>query len=161
MLLSTESAVHSRKYLLWRHAVRTERSEVRAAWRHNKYFPYRPNSRLIRALLYTHTSKTTKSQCFPLLLWTEVQPVHTPVRTQAYGPALSRSNFSILSVFCLVYNKLPYPPPFPWPIFVCLMKQAYERDCKCLAFLKSNFHWSLTIRKRWFSHLPPLVNDLK
>ena len=27
----------------------------------------------------THTSKTTKSQCFPLLLWTEVRPVHTPV----------------------------------------------------------------------------------
>ena len=42
-----------------------------------------------KALLYTHTSKTTKSQCFPLLLWTEIQPVHTPVRTQAYGPALS------------------------------------------------------------------------
>ena len=61
MLLLTESAVHTRKYLLWRHAVRTERSEVRAAWRHNKYFLYGPNSRLIRALLYTHTSKTTKS----------------------------------------------------------------------------------------------------
>ena len=108
MLLLTESVVHTRKYLLWRHAVRTERSEVRAAWRHNKYFPYGPNSRLIRALLYTHTSKTTKSQCFPLLLWTEVQPVHTPVRTQAYGQALSQSNFSILSVFCLVYNNKIY-----------------------------------------------------
>ena len=107
MLLLTESAVHTRKYLLWRHAVRTERSEVRAAWRHNKYFPYGPNSRLIRALLYTHTSKTTKSQCFPFLLWTEVQPVHTPVRTQAYGPALNQSNFSILSVICLVYNNAP------------------------------------------------------
>ena len=69
---------------------------------HNKYFPYGPNSRLIRALLYTHTSKTTKSQCFPLLLWIEVQLAHTPVRTQAYGRALSQSNFSI---FCLVYNK--------------------------------------------------------
>ena len=102
MLLLTESAVHTRKYLFWRHAVRTERSEVRAAWRHNKYFPYGPNSRLIRALLYT----TTKSQGFPLLLWTEVQPVHTPVRTQAYGPALSQSNFSIPSVFCLVYNNM-------------------------------------------------------
>ena len=55
--------------------------------------------------MYTHTSKTTESQCFPLLLWTEDQPVHTPVRTQAYGPALSQSNFSILSVFCLVYNN--------------------------------------------------------
>ena len=108
MLLLTESAVHTRKYLLWRHAVRTERNEVRAAWRHNKYFPYGPNSRLIRALLYTHTSKTIKSQCFPLLLWTEVQPVHTPVCTQAYGPALSQSNFSILSVFCLVYNNTHY-----------------------------------------------------
>ena len=108
MLLLTESAVHTRKYLLWRHAVRTERSEVRAAWRHNKYFPYGPNSRFIRALLYTHTSKTTKSQCFPLLLRTEVQPVHTPVRTQAYGPALSQSNFSILSVVCLVYNNYGY-----------------------------------------------------
>ena len=105
MLLLTQSVVHTRKYLLWRHAVRTERSEVRAAWRHNKYFPYGPNSRLIGALLYTHTSKTTKSQCFPLLLWTEVQPVDTPVRTQTYGPALSQSDFSILSVFCLVYNK--------------------------------------------------------
>ena len=58
-----------------------------------------------KSFIYTHTSKTTKSQCFPLLLWTEVQPIHTPVRTQAYGPALSQSNFSILSVFCLVYNK--------------------------------------------------------
>ena len=106
MLLLTKSAVHTRKYLLWRHAVRTERSEVRAAWRHNKYIPYGPNSRLIRALLYTHTSKTTKRQCFPLLLWTEVQPVHTPVRTQAYGLALSQSNFSILSVFCLAYNNM-------------------------------------------------------
>ena len=108
MLLLTESAVHTRKYLLWRHAVRTEWSEVCAAWRHNKYFPYGPNSRLIRALLYTHTNKTTESQCFPLLLWTEVQPVHTPVRTQAYGPALSQSNFSTLSVFCLVYNNSTY-----------------------------------------------------
>ena len=61
-----------------------------------------------QTLLYTHTSKTTKSQCFPLLLWTEVQPVHTPVRTWAYGPALSQSNFSILSVFCLVYNNCRY-----------------------------------------------------
>ena len=76
--------------------------------RHNKYFPYGPNSRLIRALLYTHTSKTAKSQCFPLLLWTEIHPVHTPVRMQAYGPALSQSNFSILSVFCLVYNNKVY-----------------------------------------------------
>ena len=108
MLLLTESAVYTRKYLLWCHAVRTERSEVRAAWRHNKYFPYGPNSRLIRALLHTHTSKTTESQCFPLLLWTEVRPVHTPVRTQAYGPALSQSNFSILSLFCLVYNNYEY-----------------------------------------------------
>ena len=59
----------------------------------------------MRALLYTHTRKTQKSKCFPLFLWTEVQPVHTPVRTQAYGPALSQSNVSILSVFCLVCNK--------------------------------------------------------
>ena len=108
MLLLTESAVHTRKYLLCRHAVRTERSEVRAGRRHNRYFPYEPNSRLIRALLYTHTSKTTKSQCFPLLLWTEIQPVHTPVRTQAYGPVISQSNFSILSVFCLVYNNISH-----------------------------------------------------
>ena len=64
-----------------------------------QYFRYGPNSRSIRALLYTHTNKTTKSQCFPLLLWTEVQPVHTPVHTQAYGPPLSQSNFSILSYF--------------------------------------------------------------
>ena len=105
MLLLPESGVHTRKYLLWRHVVRTQRSEVRAAWRHSKYFPYGANSRLIGALLYTHTSKTTKRQCFPLLLWIEVQPVHTPVLTQAYGPALSQSNFSILSVFCLVYDK--------------------------------------------------------
>ena len=60
---------------------------------------------LITALLYTSTNKSTKGQCFPLLLWTEVQPVHTPVRTQAHGPALGQSNFSILSVFCLVYNN--------------------------------------------------------
>ena len=108
MLLLTESVVNTRKYLLWLHAVRTERSEVCAAWHYNKYFPYGPNSRLIRALLYTYTTKTTESQCFPLLLWTEVQPVHMPVRTQAYGPALSQSDFSILSVFCLVYNKACY-----------------------------------------------------
>ena len=25
---------------------------------------------------------------------------------QAYGPALSKSNFSILSIFCLVYNNI-------------------------------------------------------
>ena len=59
-----------------------------------------------KSFMYTHTSKTTKSQCFPLLLWTEVQPVHTPVRTQAYEPALSQSNFSILPEFCLVYNNM-------------------------------------------------------
>ena len=56
----------------------------------------------------THTRKTQKSQCFPLFLWTEVQPVHTLVLTQAYGPALSQSKVSILSVFCLVYNKWKY-----------------------------------------------------
>ena len=55
-------------------------------------------------IVYPHT----KSQCFPLLLWTDVEPVHTPVRTQAYGPALSQSNFSILSVFCLIYNKFGF-----------------------------------------------------
>ena len=71
-------------------------------------FPYGPNSRLMRALLYTHTSKTTKSQCFRLLFFTVVQPVHTPVRTQANGPDLSQSNISILSVFCLVYNNKSY-----------------------------------------------------
>ena len=49
--------------------------------------------------------KLQKVSVFPLLLWTDVQPVHTPVRTQAYGLALSQSNFSILPVFCLVYNK--------------------------------------------------------
>ena len=38
MLLLTESVVHTRKYLLWRHDVGTERSEVRAAWRHNNIF---------------------------------------------------------------------------------------------------------------------------
>ena len=46
-----------------------------------------------------------------VLLWTDVQPVHKPVRTQAYGLALSQSNFSILSVFCLVYNNTPYELP--------------------------------------------------
>ena len=86
----------------------TEGASIRENICHNKYFPYGPNSRLIRALLYTHTSKTTKSQCFLLLLWTKVQPIHTPVRTRAYGPALSQSNFSILSAFCLVYNKAIY-----------------------------------------------------
>ena len=91
-ILLTESAVHTRKYLLWRHAVRTERSD----------------SRSMRALLYTHTSKTIKSQCFPFLLLSEIQQVNTPVRTQAYGPALNQSNFSILSEFCLVYNKRKY-----------------------------------------------------
>ena len=95
MLLLTASAVHTRKYLL-----RSMRHDVTI-----NIFAYGSNSRLIRALLY---SKTTKSQCFLLLLWTEVQPVHTPVRTQAYGLALSQSNFSILSVFCLVYNNSKY-----------------------------------------------------
>ena len=95
---------------------------------HNKYFTYGPNSRLIRALLYTHTSKTTKSQCFPLLLWTEVQPVHTPARTQAYGLALSQSNFSILSVFCLVYNNVIYakkivPGSTDFAVAICKMPQ--------------------------------------
>ena len=54
-------------------------------------------------IVYPHKYQ---NQCFPLLLWTEAQPVHTPVLTQAYGPALSQSNFSILSVFCLVYNNI-------------------------------------------------------
>ena len=125
MLLLTESAVNTRKYLLWLHAVRTERSEVCAAWHYNKYFPYGPNSRLIRALLYTYTTKTTESQCFPLLLWTEVQLVHTPVRTQAYGPALSQSDFSIQkSKYSILDAKLESSssssfgdmtlPNFPW-----------------------------------------------
>ena len=111
MPLLIEGAVHTRKHLLRRHAARTERSEARAALRHNKYFPHGPNSRSIRALLYTHTSKTTKSQYFPLLLWTEAQPAHTPVRTQAYGPAPSQSNFSTLSAFCLVHNNKKYYAP--------------------------------------------------
>ena len=55
-------------------------------------------------IVYPH-KKNSKKLVFPLFLWTEVQPVHTPVLTQAYGPALSQSNVSILSVFCLVYNK--------------------------------------------------------
>ena len=48
--------------------------------------------------------KLQKVSVFPLLLWTVVQPVHT----QAYGLALSQSNFSILSIFCLENNKHPY-----------------------------------------------------
>ena len=55
-------------------------------------------------IVYPH-KKNSKKLVFPFFLLTEVQPVHTPVRTQAYGPALSQSNISILSVFCLVYNK--------------------------------------------------------
>ena len=58
-------------------------------------------------IVYPH-KKNSKKLVFPLFLWTEVQPVHTPVRTQAYGPALSQSNVSILSVFFLVYNKYIY-----------------------------------------------------
>ena len=81
--------------------VRSVRHDVKT-----NIFRYGPNSGLIRASLYTHTSETTKRQCFPLLILTEVQPVQRPVRTQAYGPALSQSNFSILSVFCLVYNNI-------------------------------------------------------
>ena len=57
--------------------------------------------------VYPH-KKNSKKVVFPLFLWTEVQPVHTPVRTQAYGPALNQSNVSILSVFCLVYNNVLY-----------------------------------------------------
>ena len=57
-----------------------------------------------RFIVFPH-KKNSKKVVFPLFLWTEVEPVHTPVRTQAYGPALSQSNVSILSVFCLVYNK--------------------------------------------------------
>ena len=58
-------------------------------------------------IVYPH-KKNSKKLVFPLFLWTEVQPVHTPVRTQAYGPALSQSNISILSVFCLVYNNTQF-----------------------------------------------------
>ena len=58
-------------------------------------------------IVYPH-KKNCKSQCFRLLLWTEVQLVHTPVRTQSYGPALSQSNSGIPSVFCLVYNNIRY-----------------------------------------------------
>ena len=50
----------------------------------------------------------TPSQCLPMLLWTEVEPVHTPVRRKVYGLALSQSNFSILSAFFLVYNNSIY-----------------------------------------------------
>ena len=54
-------------------------------------------------IVYPH-KKNSKKLVFPLFLWTEVQ--HKPVRMQVYGPALSQSNVSILSVFCLVYNKV-------------------------------------------------------
>ena len=82
--------------------------------------------------MYTHTSKTTKSQCFPLLLWTEVQPVHTPVRTQTYGPALIQSNFSILSVFCLVYNNYQFTAIFMKKISTKTSRRAF-------------YHWNETL----------------
>ena len=55
-------------------------------------------------IVYPH-KKNSKKSVFSFVFMTEVQPVHTPVSTQAYGPALSQSNLSILSVFCLVYNN--------------------------------------------------------
>ena len=58
-------------------------------------------------IVYPH-KKNSKKSVFSFLFMTEVQPVHTPVRTQAYGPALCQSNISILSVFCLVYNNEIY-----------------------------------------------------
>ena len=58
-------------------------------------------------IVYPH-KKNSKKSVFSIVFMIEVQPVHTPVRTQAYEPALSQSNISILSVFCSVYNKLLY-----------------------------------------------------
>ena len=71
-------------------------------------FPYGPNSRLIRALLYPHTNKTSKSESFPLLLWTEVQPVHTPVGTQVYMDWLSANQILAFYPYFLVYNNASY-----------------------------------------------------
>ena len=62
---------------------------------HNKYFPYGPNSRLTRALLYTHTSKTTKSQCFPMLLWTVIGFIGTRLIKPAKKPFNLRSRVRI------------------------------------------------------------------
>ena len=73
------------------------------------------------------TESAVHSQCFPLSLWTEVQPVHTPVRSQAYGPALSQSNFSILSVFCLVYNNAKYVKDTAVTDFRCLVTAVYNK----------------------------------
>ena len=61
MLLLTEFEVHTRKGNICSdiQGVWTERSEVLRLECQNKYFPYGPKSRLIRALLYTYTNKKT------------------------------------------------------------------------------------------------------
>ena len=78
----------------------------------NKYFPYGPKSRLIRALLHTYTQiKQYKINLYSAgALFTVLVrcPVHTPVRTPMYGLLLSQSDQRICSVLQSVYNKLNY-----------------------------------------------------
>ena len=56
MLLLTEREIHTRKYLL--------RLECQ-----NKYFPFGPKSRLIKALLYTYTK----------IVYNEIKTVHNEI----------------------------------------------------------------------------------
>ena len=42
-------------------------------------------------------------------------------------------------------HELACPPPFPWPVSVCLVKRACEHDI-CLAFCA--FHWDLMMGER-------------
>ena len=81
----------------------------------NKYFPYGPKSRLIRALLYTYPCRSVGA-LFTVLVRC---PVHTPVRTPMYGLPLSQSDKRIRSVFQSVNNKCPYYVLFHFTFLTC------------------------------------------
>ena len=82
----------------------------------NKYFPYGPKSRLVRALLYAYTNKIVYDES--LLSWSMFIvlvrcPVHKPVRTdyllsvRLCTDYLSTNQIKyILSVFQSVYNNI-------------------------------------------------------
>ena len=73
----------------------------------NKYLPYGPKSRLIRALLYAYTNKTVYDEISVRALFIVFVccPVHTPVRTPMHGLPLSQLDQRIRSIFQSVYNN--------------------------------------------------------
>ena len=74
----------------------------------NKYFPYGPISRLIRASLYTYPNKTVQDETLlsqSVVYCVSAFPVLTSVRTPINGLPLSQSDQRIRSVFQSVNNN--------------------------------------------------------